>query len=77
MEGAAAGTRPAVRNEGVGYMHQGAHRSPQGMSAVRARDGSGPDASVVERWSPVVRGVMTVAAAVVVVAALWATAVAR
>ncbi|WP_344399794.1 hypothetical protein [Streptomyces longisporus] len=44
------------------------------MSAVRAHDDSG---SVVERWSPVVRSVMTVAAAVVVMAALWATAVSR
>ncbi|MER6420891.1 hypothetical protein [Streptomyces sp. NPDC001137] len=58
-------------------MHQEAHRPPRHMSAVRARDGGGQGASVVERWSPVLRGVMTAAAAVVVVAALWATAVAR
>lgn len=58
-------------------MHGEARRSPQRTSAVRARADSGQDASVVERWSPVVRSVMTVAAAVVVVAALWATAVAR
>ncbi|MFF4803154.1 hypothetical protein ACFY1U_32860 [Streptomyces sp. NPDC001351] len=58
-------------------MHQEARRPPQRLAAVRARDDMGQDTSVVERWSPVVRGVMTVAAAVVVVAALWATAVAR
>ncbi|NUQ99954.1 MAG: hypothetical protein HOY79_26530 [Streptomyces sp.] len=58
-------------------MHQEAHRPPQRMSAVRAHDGRGQDASVVERWSPVVRSVMTVAAAVVVLAALWATAASR
>ncbi|MFF4362021.1 hypothetical protein [Streptomyces sp. NPDC001604] len=58
-------------------MHQEVHRSPQRISAVRAHHGRGRDASVVERWSPVVRNVMTVAAVVVVVAALWATAVSR
>ena len=82
MGGAEAGTRQAVRNEGVGNMHQQAHRPPQRMSAVRAHHGRGLDASVMERWSPVVRSpvvrsVMTVAAAVVVVAALWATALSR
>lgn len=77
MEGAVAGTRTAVRNEGVGHMHQGAHRPPRPMSVVRARDGGGQHASVADRWSPVLRGVMTAAAVVVVVAALWATAVAR
>ena len=69
MGAAAEGTRPAVRNEGVGYMHEQARRPPQRMWAVRA--------SVVGRWPAVVRSVMTAAAAVVVVAALWATAAAR
>jgi len=77
MGAAAEGTRPAGRNEGVGYMHEEARRQPQRMWAVRARHDSGHGASVVGRWPAVARSVMTVAAAVVVVAALWATAVAR
>ncbi|WP_159403822.1 hypothetical protein [Streptomyces sp. NRRL S-646] len=58
-------------------MHEEARRPPHRMWAVRARHDSGHDASVVGRWPAMVRSVMTVAAAVVVVAALWATAVAR
>lgn len=82
MGGAGAGTRPAVRNEGVGtHMHVEARRPSQRMRAVRFHGDSGRDASVVGRhvapWPGVVRSIMTAAAAVVVVAALVATAVAR
>ena len=62
-------------------MHEEARRPPQRMFAVRSRDDSARDVSVVGRyvapWPGVVRSIMTAAAAVVVVAALVATAVAR